>query len=357
MNKTVHRGVRYALMSCALSALAIPAVFAQTAATTSVSSQSSADAQSGQAARSKRVTRKKSGLARLAPATPARSATKQKSGELRLAQETPGPANSARQASAPIIQELSTVEITGTHILQSSAGASQPIQSISSDQIAKSGFTTVSAVLQNIPQAGASLTSQAQSDSSNGDATEIDLRYLGASRTLVLVNGQRWVPQTDGTVNLNAIPVSMIEHVDVLQDGASAVYGSDAIAGVVNIIMKNDFNGAEVHAYSGAYDEPGSGIDGRTDEYDFALGKSDDKSGIMISGEFQENQPIYAQNRYESANGPFTQTTYTPGFDPTTFTIQSSALDNASIGGGTCSKTGVCQLQPGIGAELRSDYG
>jgi iron complex outermembrane receptor protein len=293
----------------------------------------------------------------LAQAAPAKSATKHESGELRLAQETPGPANSAPPTAAPILTELSTVEITGTHILQSSAGASQPIQSISASQILQSGYTTISSVLQNIPQSGESLTSEAQSDSSNGDATEIDLRYLGASRTLVLVNGQRWTPQLDGTVNLNAIPASMIEHVDVLQDGASAVYGSDAIAGVVNIIMKNDFNGAEANAYTGAYDSPGHSLDGKTNEYDFTLGKSDEKSGIMISGEFQSTQPVYAQNRYESAPGPFTQTDYLPGFDPPTLTIQSPALENQAIGSGTCSKTGVCTLQPGAGPNYNPTLG
>ena len=352
MNKTVHRGVRYTLVSCALSVLAVPPALAQAAtAAGAPANQAVTGAATAQTASNTSAGRKKAAT-RLAQAAKAKSAGKRKPKDIRMAQATPGPANSPPQASPPIIQELATVEITGTHILQSNAGASQPIQSISAEQIQKSGFTTISSVLQNMPQAGASLTSQAQSDSSNGDATEINLRYLGASRTLVLVNGQRWVPQTDGTVNLNAIPASMIERVDVLQDGASAVYGSDAISGVVNIIMKNDFNGAEAHAYTGAYDEPGSGVDGRTDEYDFSIGKSGDKSGIMISGEFQENQPVYAQNRYESANGPFTQTTYTPGFVPTTFTIQSPTLDNASIGGGTCSKTGVCQLQPGSGPDF-----
>jgi iron complex outermembrane recepter protein len=331
VNKTVHRGVSFVLMSCALSALAIPAVFAQTAATTSASNPSASAAPAGQAGRPRSATRKKH-----EPAA------------IRVAQETPGPANSASR-SEPLLQQLLTVEITGTHILQSSAGAAEPIQSITSEAIAKSGFTTISSVLQNMPQAGASLTSQAQSDSSNGDATEIDLRYLGAERTLVMVNGQRWVPQLDGTVNLNAIPASMIEHVDVLQDGASAVYGSDAIAGVVNIIMKQDFNGAEVHAYTGAYDQPGDALDGKTDEYDFTIGKSDAKSGIMLSGEFQQNQPVYAQSRYESANGPYTQTAYEPGFDPSTFTITSPSLDNAAIGSGSCSKGGVCELQPGSG--------
>ena len=335
MNKNVHRGVQYALMSCALSALAAPVALAQTAAINSAANQASLGTRSAQAAPAKSVAKH----------------SKKKAADIRLAQTVAAPANGAA-APAPIIQELATVEITGTHILQSSAGASQPIQSISADAIAQSGFTTIANVLQNIPQAGNSLTSQAQSDSSNGDATEIDLRYLGASRTLVLVNGQRWTPQLDGTVNLNAIPASMIEHVDVLQDGASAVYGSDAIAGVVNIIMRNDFNGAEVHAYTGAYDSPGSSMDGKTNEYDFVMGKSDAKSGIMISGEFQSLQPVFAQNRFESAPGPYTQTNYLPGFDPPTLQIQSPALANQAIGAGTCTSKGVCSLQPGSGPNL-----
>ena len=168
VNKTVHRGVQYALISCALSAFAAPGAFAQTAV-----------AAGGPAAE------------------PAQS----------------GPTNGG--AAQPELAELTTVVVTGTHILQSSAGQAQPIQSISANQILQSGYTNVSTVLQNIPQAGASLTSEAQSDSSNGDATTIDLRYLGASRTLVLINGQRWTPQLNGTVNLSAIPASMIEHVDV----------------------------------------------------------------------------------------------------------------------------------------------
>jgi iron complex outermembrane recepter protein len=298
VNKTVHRGVQYALIGCALSALAAPAVFAQTA-----------PAASGPAAE------------------PAQS----------------GPANGA--VTEPALAELTTVVVTGTHIMQSSAGEAQPIQSISANQILQSGYTNVSTVLQNIPQAGASLTSEEQSDSSNGDATTIDLRYLGASRTLVLINGQRWTPQLNGQVNLTAIPASMIEHVDVLQDGASAIYGSDAISGVVNIIMKRDFNGAEAHAYYGAYDEPGTSPDGRTQEYDFTIGKGDEHSGIMFAAEFQQNSAVFAQNRYESAPGPFTHATYLPGFDPPTLTIQSPALAKQTIGSGTCTKAGSCQLQ------------
>ncbi|HEV2442657.1 MAG TPA: TonB-dependent receptor [Steroidobacteraceae bacterium] len=361
MNRTVHRVVHYALMSCALSALTMPAAFAHgvPANSAAAANRSAAGTSSAQAAPAKGAPKHKHASERslLARTAPAKGAPGRASADIRLAQTVPGPANGSASSPPQVITELATVEITGTHILQSSAGASQPITSISADQILQSGYTTISSVLQNIPQSGSSLTSEAQSDSSNGDATEINLRYLGASRTLVLVNGQRWTPQLDGTVNLNAIPASMIEHIDVLQDGASAVYGSDAIAGVVNIIMKNDFNGAEVHAYTGAYDSPGHSLDGKTNEYDFAIGKSDERSGIMISGEFQSTQPVYAQNRYESANGPFTQTTYLPGFDPPTLTIQSPALANQMIGGATCTKTGVCAMQPGTGPNFDPTLG
>lgn len=304
MNRTIRRGIRHALLSGAL-VLAIPIALAQ---------------------------------------TPSASGANQAT--TRVAQTVTAD-NAATQTS--VSSQLVTVEITGTHILQSATGDAEPIQSISEKQILQSGYTTIASVLQNIPEAGASLTSAAQSDSSNGDATEIDLRYLGASRTLVLVNGQRWVPQLGGAVNLNAIPLSMVQRVDVLQDGASAIYGSDAIAGVVNIITKQDFNGAEAHAYTGAFDNPGTGLDGRAQEYDFTFGKSDDSSGIMIGGEFQSNGAVFAQNRFESAPGPFTQTTYLPGFDPTTLTIQSPALAGQSIGGASCSKAGVCTMQVGTG--------
>lgn len=288
------------------------------------------------------------GFAQSGPSINGRSAT---------GPSAPAARNGNPQDQTPVLTKLSTIVVTGTHILQSNAGEAQPIQSISANQILNSGYTTISSVLQNIPQAGASLTSAAQSDSSNGDATTIDLRYLGASRTLVLVNGQRWVPGLNGAVNLNAIPASMIKRVDVLQDGASAIYGSDAISGVVNIIMKNDFNGAEAHAYTGAYDNPGTPLDGKTDEYDFTIGKSGGRSGIMLSGEYLSTQPVYAQSRFESQPGPFTQSAYLPGFVPPTLTVQSPALANQAIGGATCTKAGVCNMQVGSGPDTAPTAG
>lgn len=309
MDKAISSAVHFGLVTCALLVLLVPVAFAQSATSNGGGPNET-----------------------LVAADSART----------------GPPDSDSN-QAPAGEGLSTVVVTGTHILQSSAGQSQPVQSISAEQILQSGFTDVAAVLQSIPQAGASLTTTAQSNSSNGSATTINLRNLGANRTLVLVNGQRWTPQLNGVVNLNAIPASMIQNIDVLQDGASAIYGSDAIAGVVNIILKNDFNGAEAHVYGGAYDNPGTGLDGTTQVYDFTIGKSDEHSGIMLSAQFQNKDGVLAQDRYESRPGPFTQTTYLPGFAPPTLTIQSPTLANQTLGSGACTKTGTCTLQVGSG--------
>src|SRR5690606_1441747 len=85
--------------------------------------------------------------------------------------------------------------------------------------------------------------------------TYVDLRNLGAARTLVLVNGKRLGISTGGLQDLAAIPVAMIERIDVLKDGASTIYGSDAIAGVINIVTRTRFQGLELGAYTGQYSD------------------------------------------------------------------------------------------------------
>src|SRR4029079_7141432 len=100
----------------------------------------------------------------------------------------------------------------------------------------------------------------AQSNNGGDGTTRISIRGLGANRTLTLLNGRRVVSGGSGantSVDLNSIPLAMVERVEVLKDGASAVYGSDAIGGVVNIITRNDFNGTEATIYTGRSDKGG----------------------------------------------------------------------------------------------------
>ena len=146
--------------------------------------------------------------------------------------------------------EPQTVTVTGTRIQRLDYEATSPLITVSSEAIRASGALNTEAVLNALPQVvpGLSATSNNPSD---GTAT-VDLRGLGPIRTLVLINGKRLNPSVkDGTVDLNNIPARLIERVEVTTGGASAVYGSDAIAGVVNFIMKDDFNGMDIGAQFG----------------------------------------------------------------------------------------------------------
>ena len=121
----------------------------------------------------------------------------------------------------------------------------------------------------------------------------VDLRSLGLSRTLVLVDGRRWGTNTDGFTDLDTIPSSIIERIEVLKDGASAIYGSDAIAGVVNIITRNDYKGAEANVYYGKY---GQG-DGTNQQYDFTAGNTLGKASFMFGGTYAKTDPVWAKDR------------------------------------------------------------
>ena len=137
---------------------------------------------------------------------------------------------------------IEEVVVTGSRIKRADFTSNAPVATIGSDQIDITGTINTESLLNTMPQMvpGFDRTSN---NPGNGTAT-VDLRGLGSSRTLVLVNGTRANPTTQsGTVDINNIPAALIERVEVLTGGASAVYGSDAVAGVVNFILKDDFSG------------------------------------------------------------------------------------------------------------------
>ncbi|HEV2332677.1 MAG TPA: TonB-dependent receptor plug domain-containing protein, partial [Gammaproteobacteria bacterium] len=143
--------------------------------------------------------------------------------------------------------QLGKIEVTGTRIKRTETETAQPITMITAQEIKSSGLTTIGQVIQKLTSTGASLSTLdnfgGNFQFTGGGQSTVDLRNLGSVRVLVLVNGRRWVTGLDDTVDLNTIPASVIDHVEVLQDGASAIYGSDAISGVVNIITVKNFNG------------------------------------------------------------------------------------------------------------------
>lgn len=211
--------------------------------------------------------------------------------------QTAAPASS----TAPTGTNLSQIVVTGSHIPQTSIATSQPVVTISRQQIDATGFTSLGQILQNLSQAGASFNSQDNffiGPYSTG-FEGINLKNLGSNRVLVLVNGHRWIPTLGGAVDLSSIPASIIQRIEVLLDGASAVYGSDAISGVVNVITVKNYSGAEAHAYYGAYDAHGigGGWDGKTQRYSFTLGQSGNRGSVLLTAGYRQMNPIWAGNR------------------------------------------------------------
>jgi iron complex outermembrane receptor protein len=171
------------------------------------------------------------------------------------------------QAATDTGKELETVYVTGSRIARASDFENPaPVVTFSSDDIAKSGYANLQQLLEDQPFVGNGTFSTRgnNQDSTANGAASISLRGLGADATLVLVNGRRVAISsfaesiTTNFVDINTIPVAAIERLEVLKDGASAVYGADAVAGVVNVILKKDFDGFEVSGGGGfadGYDE------------------------------------------------------------------------------------------------------
>lgn len=146
-------------------------------------------------------------------------------------------------------QTEQVIVVTGSRIARPQIESSVPLSVVSSQAIQNAGQTSLNEVLRDLPVAGQSADRSSTNFLNNvaGVAT-VNLRNLGPSRTLVLINGRRSVGVPgDSAVDLNNIPVDLIDHVEVVTGGASAVYGSDAVAGVVNILLKNNFTGLSLH--------------------------------------------------------------------------------------------------------------
>jgi iron complex outermembrane receptor protein len=145
--------------------------------------------------------------------------------------------------------QLERIEVTGSSIKRISSEGALPVQIISAKDIARSGATTISDVIRNLPAMQGFQIADVAVGSNSGGIVTANIHDIGSSYTLVLLNGRRIAPTGDGsTVNLNSIPMSAIDRIEVLTDGASALYGSDAIAGVVNFVLKKNHQGGNVVA-------------------------------------------------------------------------------------------------------------
>jgi len=154
-------------------------------------------------------------------------------------------------------QKVEKVEVTGSNIKRTDVETVAPVDVITREQIEKSGQPTIAEVLRNVPANSGNSYNESFSNSFAPGASGISLRGLGQKATLVLINGRRTAGYgfaqnlQDTFVDLNSIPSAAVERIEVLKDGASAIYGSDAIAGVVNVILRKDYKGIEMSAGAG----------------------------------------------------------------------------------------------------------
>jgi len=196
---------------------------------------------------------------------------------------------------------LQGVTVTGSLIRSVDVETAQPVTELTHQAIEQQGFVSVGQILQNISSVGSSGTST-QSTLGNVVGQYVSLRGLGAPRTLVLVDGQRWTTDIFGETDLSTIPSSIIDHVEILQDGASAIYGSDAIAGVVNIITKKNFDGVQLDTYNSMYSPEN---DGKNSQFSLTGGKAFSRGSFLVNMTVQNSNAIMANDRAYSQYGFF----------------------------------------------------
>jgi iron complex outermembrane recepter protein len=214
-------------------------------------------------------------------------------------------------------QQLQRVEITGSAIKRVENEGALPVQTITRQEISRSGATSVEELLASIPSLSSAggISNATGAGSSTGGVSLLSLRGLGSEKTLVLVNGRR-IPGIaigstgDGAAaNVNNIPLAAIERIEVLKDGASSIYGSDAVAGVVNFILSRNFQGIEVGAGFGSPTRSGGGQN-RNASITAGFGNLDsDRFNITASATFEQDTVLFGRERTfaaKSDNFPFT---------------------------------------------------
>lgn len=203
---------------------------------------------------------------------------------------------SVNAAEEDAAEKVERIEVTGSRIKRADLEGANPVTVLDKVDIERFGLTSIGDVLQNLPAAGSAINTN--SNNGGDGTTTLNIRGLGSNRTLVLVDGKRWAPGLGGSVDLNNIPSAIIERIEVLKDGASAVYGSDAVAGVVNIITRKDYEGVHANAYLGQY---ASYSDGRKESYDIGFGASSGKGNVYVNVSYVNEDETLAGDRDISA--------------------------------------------------------
>lgn len=193
--------------------------------------------------------------------------------------------------------ELMPMTVTGTLIPTTDIVGLTPVDVFNQATIQKVGASTVTEVVRKLPAAvGSGNFNESRGNGGDGSA-RIALRGIPGG-TLVLINGRRVAPVAfaDSDVDINMIPIAAIERIEVLKDGASAIYGSDAIAGVVNIILRTDFEGVELFGYYGNTTD----TDAAKQQYSFVSGTGSDRGSFVVGGNYYKANSLMSQDRARS---------------------------------------------------------
>ena len=202
-----------------------------------------------------------------------------------------GPADTA-PSQGPALTEI---VVTGSRIRRVDAETANPILVIDQKTIQESGITQVGDLLQRIPSVSGQGTNPNINNGGGFAESTIELRGLDAKRTLILVDGRRvgFVGTTADATDVNQIPFNLIDHVEVLKEGAGAIYGSDAIGGVVNFITRKDLEGLEL---TGEYGET-THADGKHGQFGVLFGSTGEKGSVMVGGNYYKQEAVSAGNR------------------------------------------------------------
>ena len=209
-------------------------------------------------------------------------------------------ASVAQAQTAPAAQgaaaasSVNEIVVTGTRIKgASNATSASPVSVATKAQIELTKADTIEDVLTHMTGPDFTQGTSAASNNGGGGVSNVGLRNLGPDRTLILMDGQRIIPTLGALVDLNVIPLSMVDRVEVLRDGASSIYGADAVGGVINIITKKNFNGMDANA---SYGESGHG-DAQTYSLSSTVGVSGDKGDMILTVGWDHRDAIPQANR------------------------------------------------------------
>ena len=195
------------------------------------------------------------------------------------------------------VEEIERVTVTGSRLIRPELTSSLPITSVSSEDIALSGLTSITDVFTRLPAMNGnqvSIDENFGADARNNDGRQkVQLRGLGYARTLNLLDGVRMAADTDGSVDISVIPTTMLQRVDIKKGSASAIYGSDAIAGVINYQLLKDFDGVKLNASTGISEYN----DAPTHTFSFVGGKSFERSGFTLGVEAKKVNTFNRGNR------------------------------------------------------------